>query len=68
MPNTEDRQVQTDSSYTKSVEGEINKIFGEKLSSCCNAAIDKSHVITSGRHKGHGPRYCSKCGRCLFMV
>lgn len=37
-------------------------------SSCCGAPIDTSHVIPSGRHMGHGPRYCSKCGRCLFMV
>jgi hypothetical protein len=39
-----------------------------KLSSCCNAPYDESHVIKEGRHKGHGIRYCSKCGRPLFMV
>ena len=38
------------------------------LSDCCEAAIDASRVIVSGRHKGHGPRFCSSCGRCLFMV
>lgn len=38
------------------------------LSSCCEAPIDERHVIREGPHKGHGPRYCSKCGRCVFMV
>lgn len=38
------------------------------LSSCCEAPIDESQVIRSGRHKGHGPRFCSKCRRCVFMV
>lgn len=38
------------------------------LSMCCEAPIDTSHVIQSGRHKGHGARYCSKCKKCLFMV
>jgi hypothetical protein len=38
------------------------------LSSCCEAPIDESQVIKSGRHKGHGPRFCSKCHRCAFMV
>lgn len=38
------------------------------LSSCCEAAIDESRVIRDGRHKGHGPRFCSKCGKCLFIV
>ena len=38
------------------------------LSSCCEAPLDESQVITSGRFKGHGPRFCSKCGKCVFMV
>jgi hypothetical protein len=38
------------------------------LSSCCEAPIDESRVIRRGRHEGHGPRYCSKCGRCVFIV
>ena len=38
------------------------------VSSCCEAPLDTSHVITEGRHKGHGPRFCSKCHKCAFMV
>ena len=38
------------------------------LTSCCEAPIDKSQVIVAGPHKGHGPRYCTKCGRCVFIV
>jgi hypothetical protein len=38
------------------------------VSSCCGTPIDKRTVITSGRYKGHGPRYCSTCGKLLFMV
>ena len=38
------------------------------LSDCCEAAIDERAVITAGRNKGHGPRFCSACKRCLYMV
>lgn len=38
------------------------------LSSCCEAPFDTTQVITSGRFKNHGPRYCSKCKRLCFMV
>lgn len=38
------------------------------LSSCCESPIDESRVIREGRHKGHGPRFCSKCGRCVLVV
>ena len=38
------------------------------LSSCCKAPFDTSHVITSGQHKNHGPRFCSKCKKLCFMV
>lgn len=38
------------------------------ITSCCEAKVDKSHVIIDGPHKGHGPRYCSKCGKLAFMV
>lgn len=38
------------------------------LSDCCEAPFDTSRVITSGRFKNHGPRYCSRCHRLLFMV
>lgn len=37
-------------------------------SHCCKAPLDERSVITSGRHKGHGARYCSKCGRVAFLV
>jgi len=43
-------------------------LFQKGLSSCCEAPIDTSRVITEGRHKGHGARYCSKCKRLCFMV
>lgn len=38
------------------------------LSDCCEATINESQVIREGKHKGHGPRRCSKCGRCMFVV
>jgi hypothetical protein len=38
------------------------------LSPCCKAPIDESEVITKGRFKGHGKRYCSKCGEITHMV
>jgi len=38
------------------------------VSSCCEASIDTSQVIKNGSHKGHGPRFCSKCHKCVFMV
>lgn len=38
------------------------------VSKCCEAPIDDSRVIKAGRHKGHGIRYCSKCGRVQFVV
>lgn len=34
------------------------------VSSCCEASLDESQVLPSG----HGPRYCSKCGKVAFMV
>lgn len=40
----------------------------EGLSSCCEAPLDTRNVITEGRYKGHGPRYCSKCKQIVFMV
>lgn len=43
-------------------------LLRQGLSSCCEAPIDESRVIREGRHKGHGPRYCGKCGRCVFVV
>jgi len=38
------------------------------LSSCCEAPIDTTQVIQSGRYKGHGPRICSKCRKLVFRV
>ena len=38
------------------------------LSPCCRAPLDTSQVIKAGRHKGHGPRFCSACGKLAFMV
>lgn len=36
------------------------------VSPCCEAPLDESHVATSGRHKGTGPRLCSKCKAFVF--
>lgn len=44
------------------------KLMMQGLSSCCEAKIDESHVITEGEHKGHGPRFCSKCHKLAYMV
>ena len=38
------------------------------VSPCCEAPLDTSQVMKAGRYKGHGPRLCSKCGQCVFMV
>lgn len=38
------------------------------LSNCCEAPFDTSQVITKGRYKGHGPRFCSKCKTACFIV
>jgi hypothetical protein len=43
-------------------------LMRQGLSSCCEAPFDTSQVITSGRFKNHGPRFCSKCKRVCFMV
>ena len=42
-------------------------IFAD-LSPCCKAPLDKTQVIQSGKYKNHGPRFCSKCKRVVFMV
>jgi len=39
-----------------------------RVSTCCEAPYDTSQVIQSGRHKGHGPRFCSKCGKVAVLV
>jgi len=38
------------------------------ISSCCKAPLDESQVITEGPRKNHGRRFCSKCGKLVFMV
>ena len=38
------------------------------ISPCCEASLDTSQVIQTGRHKGHGPRFCSKCGKFVMIV
>ena len=43
-------------------------LIAKKLSPCCEAPFDESQVITSGRHKNHGPRFCSKCKRVVMWV
>lgn len=44
------------------------ELLSRGLSDCCEASIDTRNVVTEGRYKGHGPRYCSKCHRLLFYV
>jgi hypothetical protein len=44
------------------------RLMMEGLSSCCEAPIDESQVIAEGQHKGHGPRFCSKCKKLAYMV
>ena len=46
----------------------VMDMFSRDLSTCCEAPIDKSQVIQSGTHKNHGPRFCSKCGKLVYMV
>ena len=46
----------------------LRRVMVDKISSCCDAPIDESRVIKSGKYKGHGGRYCSKCGKCIYFV
>lgn len=43
-------------------------LYAKKLSSCCEAPLDETYVITQGRNRGHGPRFCSKCRRVVMWV
>jgi len=43
-------------------------LLRQGLSGCCEAPIDTSQVIAAGRHKNHGPRFCSKCKKVMFIV
>ena len=49
------------------VKQHIEKMMKD-ISPCCDAPLDKSRVITSGRYKGHGPRFCSKCKNVVYFV
>lgn len=40
----------------------------QNLSPCCRAELDMSHVITEGMFKNHGPRFCTKCGKVVYIV
>lgn len=46
----------------------VEDLLARGLSPCCESPNDESRVIKTGRHKGHGPRFCSKCGRVAFLV
>jgi len=53
------------------IEDEWEKTHAKILSGkspCCDAGLDTSQVIKSGTHKGHGPRFCSACGKLVYMV
>lgn len=39
-----------------------------QVSECCESPYDEHQVIKEGEYKGHGTRYCSKCGKPLFRV
>jgi hypothetical protein len=43
-------------------------LMARGLSGCCEAPLDESRVIATGRYKGHGPRCCSKCGKVVFVA
>lgn len=47
---------------------EITQMMETGLSWCCDAPIETGAVIQSGRHKGHGPRYCSQCNTEVYRV
>ena len=74
----QDNEVQACDKYEEYTEEQIQErmreieemelCFEEGISICCKAPIDDSHVIESGEHKGHGPRFCSKCKKCVYMV
>lgn len=50
-------------------ETEFQKAFDairRGMSPCCNASLDERQVIQTGRYKGSGPRFCSKCGQFVM--
>ncbi len=60
----------TEEEIQKQIDGikETEDMLTKDISPCCKALIDKSQVIKEGRYKNHGPRYCSKCHRVVYMV
>jgi len=62
-PHTREEIEAEDKAFQRAME-----LMKQGLSSCCEAPIDTSHVIPDGKHKNHGPRYCSECGRLAYMV
>lgn len=62
-PPTAEEIAAEDAAITHAIE-----CRAKNISPCCEAPIDESRVIKSGRYKGHGGRYCSKCGKCIFFV
>lgn len=55
----EQRERESDAAIEKMMNG---------ISPCCDAPIDERCVIPSGRHKGHGPRFCSACKKWMYSV
>jgi len=52
-------------------EAEVDRVLAcvaAGRSPCCDAPLDQSRVVPTGRYKGHGPRLCSKCGVEVFRV
>lgn len=37
------------------------------MSTCCNAPLDLSEVITVGPFAGRGPRRCSQCRKIVYQ-
>lgn len=62
-PFSQEEQTQREAEHERRCE-----LLRNGLSPCCEAPVDESQVITSGRFKGHGSRYCSKCRKLLYTV
>ena len=43
-------------------------LIEQGLSPCCEAELDESRVIKSGRYKGHGQKVCTLCGRVAVTI
>jgi hypothetical protein len=62
-PHTQRELDEQDARFARGFE-----LIARGLSPCCEALLDMSQVITSGAHKGHGPRICSKCRKVVMVV